>query len=76
MPAIQIRNVPEHLHRDLKARAEQEGLSLSDYLLAELRAIAGRPSMRAWLDQVSKREPVKLRMTPAEAIAAERNREP
>jgi plasmid stability protein len=75
MPAIQIRNVPDRLHRELKARAAQEGLSLSDYLLAELRALGGRPSMAAWLEKVSAREPVRLTMTPAEAIAMETRRE-
>lgn len=74
--AIQIRNVPEQLHRDLKARAEDEGLSLSDYLLAELRVIAQRPSMRAWLDEVSSYEPTELTMTSAQAIAEERRRAP
>jgi antitoxin FitA len=74
MPAIQIRNVPDQLHRELKARAAQEGVSLSDYVLAELRAMAGRPSMSAWLDEVSKLEPVRLSTSPAEAIASERRR--
>ena len=34
---IQVRNVPDALHRKLKSRAALEGMSLSDYLLAELR---------------------------------------
>ena len=42
---IQIRNVPEKLHRRLKARAAMVGLSLSDYLLNEIRILASRPSM-------------------------------
>jgi plasmid stability protein len=37
---IQIRNVPEALHRKLKSRAALAGMSLSDYLLAELRQLA------------------------------------
>jgi len=41
---IQIRNVPEALHRRLKFRAALEGMTLSDYLLAELRHVAERPT--------------------------------
>lgn len=50
-------------------------MSLSDYLLAELRAVAGRPSMRTWLDEASKQEPVALTMSTADAIADARRRE-
>lgn len=41
--AIQIRNVPEDIHRTLRARAAAAGLSLSDYLLVEVVRIAERP---------------------------------
>ncbi len=41
---IQIRNVPDGLHRRLKARAAMAGRSLSDYLLNEIRRAAERPS--------------------------------
>jgi len=42
---IQLRHVPEDLHRKLKARAALEGLSLSDYLLLEVRRVAERPTL-------------------------------
>lgn len=41
---IQVRNVPDELHRTLKIRAAAEGLSLSDYIKRELEASAGRPT--------------------------------
>jgi plasmid stability protein len=41
---IQIRNVPEALHRQLKSRAASAGVSLSDYLLSEIRQAAERPT--------------------------------
>lgn len=44
MGNIQIRNVPPELHRKLKARAAEQGLSLSDYLRAEVERIAARPT--------------------------------
>lgn len=72
MATIQVRGVPEGLHKALKVRAAEVGQTLSDYLLDELRVIARRPTMRAWLDEVSAFEPADLSMTPAEALAAER----
>ena len=42
---IQLRHVPDGLHRKLKARAALEGLSLSDYLLQEVRRVAERPTL-------------------------------
>jgi plasmid stability protein len=40
---IQIRNVPDHIHRTLRSRAAASGRSLSDYLLEELVRVAERP---------------------------------
>lgn len=73
---IQIRNVPDELHRELKARAAAMGMTLSDYLLEELGSVATRPTMQEWLAEVREFDPVELTMSPAEAIAAERDRRP
>jgi len=72
MATIQVRNVPEELHRKLKSRAAETGQSLSDYVLEELQVAARRPAMREWLDEVARFEPAELTMTASEAIAAER----
>jgi antitoxin FitA len=69
---IQIRNVPDELHRDLKVRAARSGMTLSDYLLTELRSLAVRPTMHEWLDRSATWEPVEVSESPAEALAAER----
>lgn len=69
---IQIRNVPDHLHRTLKARAALEGLSLSDYLLAEIERSAERPTLREIRDRLRQRSPVRLSVSPAAAVRAER----
>jgi plasmid stability protein len=71
---IQIRNVPDALHRELKVRAAQTGMTLSDYLLAELQALAVRPTMREWLARSEGWAPVEVSEPPATAIAAERER--
>lgn len=57
---IQIRHVPDALHRRLKARAALAGMSLSDFLLNEIRQVAERPSvaeLRARLERLSTVEP-------------------
>jgi plasmid stability protein len=41
--SIQIRDVPDRVHRTLSARAAEAGLSLSEYLLAEITRVADRP---------------------------------
>jgi plasmid stability protein len=42
---IQIRNVPDALHRRLQSRAALAGMSLSDYLLGLIREVAARPTI-------------------------------
>jgi plasmid stability protein len=71
---IQIRNVPDELHRELKVRAARTGMTLSDYLLGELRALAVRPTMREWLARSESWESVEVGQPPAAVLAAERDR--
>lgn len=49
---IQVRNVPDEVHRTLKARAAAEGLSLSDYIKRDLEASAAGPTLEEWLARV------------------------
>lgn len=65
---IQIRNVPDDLHRTLKVRAAEAGMSLSGYLLREIRDVAGKPTLHEWLDRMSRKPPVELGESPAETI--------
>jgi len=65
---IQIRNVPDELHRKLKVRAAQEGMTLSDYLLSEVEKVAAKPTMREWLEKVSRDEPVEVDEPPEVTI--------
>ncbi len=70
---VQIRNVPSELHRELKARAALEGMSLSDYLLRELRHALDRPTVEEMRRRLSSRQPVRPRPAPAMAVRRERN---
>jgi plasmid stability protein len=71
---IQIRHVPDALHRALKVRAAQAGMTLSDFLLAEVRKVAERPSRQELIERLAKLPPVRLRVRPADAVRAERER--
>jgi plasmid stability protein len=71
---IQIRNVPDTLHRRLKSRAALAGMSLSDYLLGEMRQVAERPTLDELRARLERRPELSLSMTPAEAVRAERDR--
>ncbi|MGH6735558.1 MAG: FitA-like ribbon-helix-helix domain-containing protein [Methyloceanibacter sp.] len=70
---IQIRNVPDALHRRLKARSANAGMSLSDYLLTELRRVAERPTLEELRARIEARAPVDLSESPADVIRAERD---
>ena len=70
---IQLRNVPDALHRALKARAAMAGMSLSDYLLAEIREIAERPTLSELRQRVERRQPVALPLPAAAVMRAERD---
>ena len=69
---VQIRNVPSDLHRQLKARAALEGMSLSDYLLREVRRVVERPTLEEIRQRLAGRTPVRTRTAPAAALRAER----
>jgi plasmid stability protein len=70
---IQIRNVPETLHRELKSRAALAGMSLSDYLLNEIRQAAERPTLDQLRARLDSRAPITLSEAPAAAVRAERD---
>lgn len=69
---IQVRNVPEVLHRTLKARAAAAGMSLSDYLLGELREIAERPTLAEFRERLHTRRPVAAVLDTAGVLREER----
>ena len=70
---IQVRNVPDALHRKLKARAALAGQSLSDYVLGELRRSLDRPTQAEILERIRSHGRVDVHPSPAEAVRAERD---
>ena len=71
---IQIRNVPDAVHREAKVRAARAGLSLSDFLLRELEQTLSVPPVEAVLARIAGRSGPGLSESPAEAVRAERER--
>jgi antitoxin FitA len=69
MKTLQIRNVPDDVHRRLKARAAREGRSLSEFALSELRRSLERPTWDEWLERVRRDPPVEG-LTSEEIVAA------
>ncbi len=70
---IQIRNVPAKVHRILKARAALSGMSLSEYLLADLQRSVEQPTREEWLARLASREPVSLPIPAATLVREERD---
>lgn len=71
---IQVRNVPDEVHRKLKARAALAGMSLSAYALAELRSGLERPTTDELMQRLQSRERVSVRPRPADLIREQRER--
>jgi len=57
---IQIRNVPPELHRTLKMRAAEAGLTLSDYLLREIERSARKPTRKELTERLRQLPPLDL----------------
>lgn len=69
---IQIRNVPDPIHRTIKARAAKAGMSLSDFLLKEVTQTASLPTTEELMERIRSREPVRASESAAKAVRAER----
>jgi hypothetical protein len=70
---IQLRHVPDALHRQLKARAALSGLSLSDYLIREVRKIAEQPTPEEMRERLRRRDPFRGKISPTDLVRAERD---
>ena len=70
---LQIRHVPDDIHRRLKARAALAGMSLSDFALAELTRSLERPTRAELVDALSARPERPLTVSPTALIRAERD---
>ena len=69
---IQLRNVPDALHRGLKDRAALAGMYLSDYLLVEIKEIVERPTLAELRERLHRRKPVATQLGTARLVREER----
>jgi antitoxin FitA len=70
---VQLRNVPEALHRALKSRAALAGMSLSDYLLSEIREITERPTLAEFRSRLHTRKAPAAGIDTARLVREERD---
>lgn len=69
---IQIRNVPDEVHREAKVRAARAGMTLSAYLLREIERSLETPDIEELMARIRSRERIHPSESPAEIIRAER----
>jgi plasmid stability protein len=69
---LQVRNVPDRLHRELTRRAKGRGQTLSDYVRGILEREVARPPASEVFARIERRSPVKLSVPAAELIREER----
>ncbi len=73
MKTLQVRNVPDELHTTLKVRAAQAGMSLSEFVLAELRRVSERPTRAELLSRIRSRPRVSRPVDAAALVRDERD---
>ncbi len=71
---LQIRNVPDEIHRRLKSRAALAGMSMSDYVLRELDVVLSRPTRDEVFARIAELLPIDLDPPSAEVLREERER--
>ena len=71
---IQVRSVPDDLHRELVRRAEAQGMTLTDYVERILEREVARPSADEVFERIARRTPVDLGQSVAQILREERER--
>ena len=71
---LQIRNVPEDVHRRLKSRAALAGTSMSDYVLREIKQSLEKPTRDELFARIAQLPPIELAPPPSEVLRQERER--
>lgn len=69
---LQIRDLPDELHRTLRERADRRGLSLRQYALEVLQEHCRQPTVDEWLDGLDRLTPAPLSTAAAEAVRQSR----
>jgi plasmid stability protein len=70
---IQIRNVPDDVHRRAKARAALAGLTLSEYALQALRLEVDQPTVAEIAERIRALDPVESEQSAADMLRQDRD---
>lgn len=70
---LQVRNVPDDVHRTLKSRAALAGKSLSDWVLDELERLARLPSEEELLERLRRAEPFVMKQSSSKLLRKDRD---
>ena len=71
---LQIRNLPDEVHRRLKSRAALAGMSMSDFVLREIERVLSRPTRDEVFARIAELPPIDLDPPSAEVLREERGR--
>ena len=71
---LQIRNVPDEVHRRLKSRAALAGMSMSEYVLQEIEMVLSRPTRGEVFERIAELPPIDLDPPSSEVLREERGR--
>ena len=71
---LQIRNVPDDVHRRLKARAALAGMSMSDFVLREIEQSLSRPTRDEVFARIAELPLIELDPSSAEVVREDRGR--
>jgi hypothetical protein len=67
---IELKDIPDAMYQLLETRAGAAGMSVSDYLLRDVRRDAELPTMKEWVAKLKEMKPIITKETAAEAIRA------
>ncbi len=68
MGIIQMKNVPDDLHQELRRRSRRSGMTVRDYVIALIARDQSRPTLEEWLEEVAGDAPVRVSGSPAGAV--------
>lgn len=72
MGNLQVKDIPDDLHTELRRRAARRDMTIRDYVLELIRRDQATPSLEDWLDELARREPVKVDVDIPELIRQQR----
>jgi plasmid stability protein len=72
MGNLQIKNLPEEMHDELRRRAAEEGVSLRDYVIGLIQRDLVKPSKKDWFKKLDERPRTVLDRPVADYIREDR----